>query len=79
MTTIQDTNRLHQEVVTQFRNELIRIGKYHFSRQAILAQSTLYYLDRMALTVPKLATQCHKIIIDANPVTNEYWANQPKF
>ena len=79
MTTVQDTNRLHQEVIEQFRNELIRIGKYHFSRQAILAQSTLHYLDKMALTVPKLAGECHKIMRTANPYTGEYWTNQPKF
>lgn len=79
MTTIQDTNRLHQEVLTQFRAELMRIGKHHFSRQAILAQSTLYYLEKMHLTVPKLAQECKEIMRIANPTNESFWLNQPKF
>lgn len=73
MDTIHTTNRLHTELEAQFKAELVRIGKHHYSRQAKFAQSVLAYIQSMHLTVPKIAGQCQKLLHDANPYTGEYW------
>lgn len=64
---------LKQVIKNQFYSELARISETHTSRRAKFGQNVLAYLNANALTMPEIATEAKKLLINGNNYTGEFW------